>query len=247
METETGLRDEGVVNDVALQVQERPQAPQRSVNGRKKNKATTLPASLGSLRPASLPNISSIHSPPLNSATPRFAEAEMVRSSQVNGATPVPTSIEEEEEEEELDPREAEILRLVAASTPSHRAAWKKDSRAWQLFVSRQGRKFGDRSILEEDEDEDLSTTESSKDYPDDSDVDDETIGISESKSKRSTFCDISKLAYLLLICYYTIRWTMVILREPHCFFAPYTYQLQITNRVKSGCAIVQTQDIPFR
>jgi hypothetical protein len=50
-----------------------------------------------------------------------------------------------------LDPREAEILKLVAANTPSHRGAWKKDSRAWQLFVSRQSGKGQNESLIPEE------------------------------------------------------------------------------------------------
>jgi hypothetical protein len=55
-----------------------------------------------------------------------------------------------------LHPGDAEILRLVAANTPSHRGAWKKDSRAWQLFVRRnwdKGPQSGGQ-ILEESEDD---------------------------------------------------------------------------------------------
>jgi hypothetical protein len=60
------------------------------------------------------------------------------------------------EDPEPLDPREAEILKLVAADTPSHRGAWKKDSKAWQLFVRRQGGKGhqSDGLIPEETEDD---------------------------------------------------------------------------------------------
>lgn len=58
-----------------------------------------------------------------------------------------------EEEKNVTDPREAEILKLVAASTPSHRSAWKKDSSAWRTFVARQKAERNDRSsIPEEDE-----------------------------------------------------------------------------------------------
>jgi hypothetical protein len=47
-------------------------------------------------------------------------------------------------------------LKLVAADAPSHRGAWKKDSKAWQLFVRRQGGKGGHDGpfIPEEDEDD---------------------------------------------------------------------------------------------
>jgi len=46
-------------------------------------------------------------------------------------------------------------LKLVAADTPSHRGAWKKDSRAWQLFVSRQGGKGQSESLIPEETEDD--------------------------------------------------------------------------------------------
>lgn len=60
-------------------------------------------------------------------------------------------------DEEPLSPdsREAHILSLVAASVPSHRSAWKKDSKAWQVFIERRGRRsldLGPVSIEEEEE-----------------------------------------------------------------------------------------------
>ncbi|PCH41487.1 hypothetical protein WOLCODRAFT_163137 [Wolfiporia cocos MD-104 SS10] len=119
-----------------------------------------LPSSLSALRPASLPNFSS--SQPLASrdesvGRPRsaavreavVAEAE-TRQSRPNGHY-VP-----EEDDVPTDPREAEILRLVAASTPSHRSAWKRDSKAWKMFVDRQDKKNKDPgpAAIEEEEDD---------------------------------------------------------------------------------------------
>jgi hypothetical protein len=75
-----------------------------------------------------------------------------------------------------LDPREAEILKLVAADTPSHRGAWRKDSKAWQLFVSRQdGKGQGAGLIPEETEDDTLGKFK-----------DDESDGDSDSDLQRS-------------------------------------------------------------
>lgn len=119
-----------------------------------------LPASLSSLRPASLPNISAMRRPvPRDEPTDR-PRSQVVRESVVTTAdsnrSPVNGRFEQLDIEEEVtDPREAEILRLVAASTPSHRSAWKRNSRAWQLFVNRQSRKSKDPgpvAIEEEDE-----------------------------------------------------------------------------------------------
>ena len=36
--------------------------------------------------------------------------------------------------DEALTPRDQELARLVNVITPSHRNAWKKDSRSWKLF-----------------------------------------------------------------------------------------------------------------
>ena len=51
------------------------------------------------------------------------------------------------------DPQEEEILKLVAANTPSHRSAWKRNSKAWQLFVSRRRNGVPGALIPEEIED----------------------------------------------------------------------------------------------
>jgi len=56
---------------------------------------------------------------------------------------------------EPLNAVETEILNLVAASTPSHRGAWRKGSKAWQLFARSQDGKPADSIIPEETEDGD--------------------------------------------------------------------------------------------
>ncbi|EKM59832.1 uncharacterized protein PHACADRAFT_250564 [Phanerochaete carnosa HHB-10118-sp] len=121
-----------------------------------------LPSSLSSLRPASLPAPSamrriisldkadgtrlqnireSVLSPPGGSEDIKRRDvAEEVRD------------LQEEDEDENADPREAEILRLVAASMPSHRSAWRKDSSAWRTFVNRQKHDSKHKAIPEEDE-----------------------------------------------------------------------------------------------
>ncbi|KAH9938335.1 uncharacterized protein B0H18DRAFT_966708 [Fomitopsis serialis] len=114
-----------------------------------------LPSSLSSLRPSSLPNIQSMR-PPIT----RRVESDRPRSQakeQVGKADRVHTNGDKAEDEPPLSPdsREAHILNLVAASVPSHRSAWKKDSKAWQVFVERQGRRskeLGPVSIEEEEE-----------------------------------------------------------------------------------------------
>jgi hypothetical protein len=64
-----------------------------------------------------------------------------------------------------FDEREAEILKLVAANTPSHRGAWKKDSKAWETFVRRQSGRTSHPLIPEEgEEDDDVEDDEDSDD-----------------------------------------------------------------------------------
>ncbi|KZT72533.1 hypothetical protein DAEQUDRAFT_722686 [Daedalea quercina L-15889] len=116
-----------------------------------------LPSSLSSLRPSSLPNVQNTR-PPIT----RRTESDRPRDSQ--SAKDVSGKGEERHtngdnvgDDEPLSPdsREAHILSLVAASVPSHRSAWKKDSRAWQVFVERRGRRsmdLGPVSIEEEEE-----------------------------------------------------------------------------------------------
>ena len=99
-----------------------------------------LPASLSSLRPSSLP------APPST-----LRRQEIVSNPEIDAMEPVidlpndPTNQvntgKDEATSDDEDIHEAEIRKLVAADTPSHRGAWKKDSKAWKTFVRRQGRK----------------------------------------------------------------------------------------------------------
>lgn len=110
------------------------------------------------LRPASLPAFSNVRPSILREESADRTRAETVRdavlSAKAEGKRRAVNG-REEQVSEELDPREEEILRLVAASTPSHRNAWKRDSKAWQLFVSRQDPTLKARdvdAIVEEEE-----------------------------------------------------------------------------------------------
>ncbi|KAI9574313.1 hypothetical protein HD554DRAFT_2046213 [Boletus coccyginus] len=108
-----------------------------------------LPASLSSLRPKSLPPYSILHSK---------ATEEPTTSASNNGALPTiqPALLLQEarsEYPEQPDPQEEEILKLVAANTPSHRSAWKRNSKAWKLFVSRRRNGVPGALIPEETED----------------------------------------------------------------------------------------------
>lgn len=141
-----------------------------------------LPSSLSSLRPSSLPAPSAVR-PSRVLSTPEIAldSAKSTRSLQnspQDHAKQVKSDADDgaSDDSEPLDPREAEILRLVAADTPSHRGAWKKNTKAWQLFVRRQGGKGRDSGglIMEENEDDDSSRKFREEDTDDDdSDSDD--------------------------------------------------------------------------
>ncbi|TBU49005.1 hypothetical protein BD309DRAFT_852542 [Dichomitus squalens] len=114
-----------------------------------------LPPQLQSLRPASLPHPSAMRPPPVRHTTPPSAESaersralreslvgEKPRSEVVE--SPINVAPGRVIPDEPHDPREEEILKLVAASTPSHRSAWKKNSKAWQVFFSRRELKAGE-------------------------------------------------------------------------------------------------------
>ncbi|TFY54961.1 hypothetical protein EVJ58_g8549 [Rhodofomes roseus] len=114
-----------------------------------------LPSSLSSLRPSSLPNIQNMR-PPITRRVESDRPRTQVKDSP-GRAERARTNGDKPEDEPPLSPdsREAQILSLVAASVPSHRSAWKKDSKAWQVFVERQGRRskeLGPVSIEEEEE-----------------------------------------------------------------------------------------------
>ena len=121
-----------------------------------------LPASLSSLRPASLPAPSAMRRVvALDRPADDRSRAQAIRDAVLS--PPAEMDIkrrdvtedarELELEDEVVDAREAEILRLVAASMPSHRSAWKKDSSAWRTFVGRQKTSsYGRATIPEEDE-----------------------------------------------------------------------------------------------
>ncbi|KIP07675.1 hypothetical protein PHLGIDRAFT_127453 [Phlebiopsis gigantea 11061_1 CR5-6] len=119
-----------------------------------------LPTSLSSLRPASLPAPSAMRRVVAIDSIDDRARAQNVRDA-VLASLPEADSkrrdvdedvreFSEEADDEPTDVRETEILRLVAASMPSHRSAWKKDGAAWRTFVNRQ--KAQTRTIPEEDE-----------------------------------------------------------------------------------------------
>ena len=123
-----------------------------------------LPSSLSSLRPSSMPNIQSLRAP-----VTRRVESDRPRSHVSKDALREKARTNGDKGDEEPlspDSREAHILSLVAASVPSHRSAWKKDSKAWQVFVERRDRRsleLGPVSIEEEDESDEIPRHDSAR------------------------------------------------------------------------------------
>ncbi|KAH9179671.1 hypothetical protein EDB89DRAFT_1922530 [Lactarius sanguifluus] len=85
-----------------------------------------LPQSLQMLRPASLPATVALRAsdtpqskPSLRNEGPSFTTEESIVDNNDN-----------------LSQRDKELARMVNVITPSHRKAWKKDSRSWRLFFS---------------------------------------------------------------------------------------------------------------
>lgn len=119
-----------------LPFKEVPYIPRRRVRVRNSTSHVGLPTSLSSLRPTSLPAYASLRA--------QITKQNSTSRTQAPTSEQLPTeSIRHSIEAEAPDPQEQEILKLVAADTPSHRGAWKPNSRAWQLFVSRRGGKNG--------------------------------------------------------------------------------------------------------
>ena len=152
-----------------------------------------LPSSFSALRPESLPIPTSTRPPIPNGPTvddrPRseiVRESLLFAESKGRSVDEYVTTVDAAEDDEKTptDPREAEILRLVAASTPSHRSAWKKDSKAWQVFVARHGRgaKTVHNSIAEEEEDSAAESNNGRSGYYDESE--DDTSGLEDDLSK---------------------------------------------------------------
>ncbi|KAJ7872065.1 hypothetical protein B0H13DRAFT_2059786 [Mycena leptocephala] len=121
--------------------QPRSSQPRRSTR-RPPTDSTGLPESFKVLRPMSLPM-------PSNIIPPRRGPSPPVESSISEEDIGEEEEAEEEEVDEELDSRDQEILKLVAANTPSHRGRWKKDSAEWRTLVSR------DRNSSADDDEDD--------------------------------------------------------------------------------------------
>jgi len=102
-------------------------SPQR--HGRHRSGSHTgLPASLSSLWPTSLP---------AHSARRQRTGIANTRANGGSHRSASPISRSEMDHDEDVDQQEEEILKLVAAHTPSHRGAWKRNSKAWKTLMNR--------------------------------------------------------------------------------------------------------------
>ena len=115
------------------------QAVSRPLRPRKMRSQTNI-ETFSSIRPSSLPNPSHIR--------PMRGHPHVDSSSHV--MVPRPTTLTPDDSpsppvhgshRQVTSEQDAELLKLVAANTPSHRGAWTPNSRAWQTFTRRQDSK----------------------------------------------------------------------------------------------------------
>lgn len=59
-----------------------------------------------------------------------------------------------EQEVDSVDEKDEEILKLVAAHTPSHRSAWKRNGRGWKTFLSRHHVRGASGGLIDENQDD---------------------------------------------------------------------------------------------
>lgn len=139
------------------QLQEHVQAPERPA--RKRTNQSSLSQSFSNLRPTSLPVPSNMRTPVPQAeidSIPQLLRPAPGASSLHNRPTRRRSMEHLTDKEDEYDDREAAIRQLVAADIPSHRGAWKKNSKAWKTFSRRQDGKPNSRYgglIPEETED----------------------------------------------------------------------------------------------
>ncbi|KAG5639699.1 hypothetical protein H0H81_005882 [Sphagnurus paluster] len=137
-----------------LQLVEQPTAPVRPRKPRPPN-TDNLSSSFSGLRPTSLPAPSHVrpprsqHGSDLSSSSMMISLSKPVLLSQKNDQAST-----ENGDDSDHPTQDAEILKLVAANTPSHRGAWKPTGKAWQNFTRRQSESQETSAIPEEIEDD---------------------------------------------------------------------------------------------
>ncbi|KAG6850623.1 hypothetical protein H0H93_010815 [Arthromyces matolae] len=152
--------DQGSPGNATLQLVEQPAAAIRPRRQRPQN-TDTLSASFIGLRPTSLPTPSHVRPSRVIHGVSNSTMALSVpkpsplpASDGTDSSATAATSNAQSGGAHETLPPDPEILKLVAADTPSHRGAWNSDSKAWRTFVNRQPGPPDNAAILEEGEDE---------------------------------------------------------------------------------------------
>lgn len=147
---------QGSPGKATLQLVEQPFVPVRPRRQRPQN-VDNLSTSFSGLRPASLP-IPSLVRPSRNSlglSTPTLSLPRSSLPSQpASSVEDIPNSQMENSDEFRAPAPDPKMLELLAANTPSHRGAWKQESKAWQTFVKRRSERYDSEAILEEGEDD---------------------------------------------------------------------------------------------
>ncbi|EJD01144.1 uncharacterized protein FOMMEDRAFT_169318 [Fomitiporia mediterranea MF3/22] len=142
------------------EVPDRSQRPNRRQHDLKD---AGLPQSFAALRPSSLPAPSSIR-PPIRSQTgetqthPRLTSPRMQRGADSSRARDINRQASERRlSQEVLSPEQRDLLKRVAADSPSHRGLWRPGSDAWKIF-DRNGLQSSQDSTIAEEDEQDEST-----------------------------------------------------------------------------------------
>jgi hypothetical protein len=116
------------LDGLTLTLREPVDGPTRPFRQPRSSGGSALPQSLQSLRPTSLPATVALRASDLPQPQP---EATLRKN-----LIPPATSEDTSSADKALSPRDQELARLVNATTPSHRNAWKGDAQSWKLFGS---------------------------------------------------------------------------------------------------------------
>lgn len=135
---EENAEDSSDIRPSTLPLLEQPVS--RSLRPRKTRPQNNIEL-FASLRPSSLPNPSDFRpmrgQPHVDSSSQAMLPRSKVLPTLISGGLPSPPLHHGLSPKTTTD-HDAELLRLVAADTPSHRGAWTPNSKAWQTFTRRQ-------------------------------------------------------------------------------------------------------------
>ncbi|KIK29049.1 hypothetical protein PISMIDRAFT_672442 [Pisolithus microcarpus 441] len=160
-EVESGEREVPEATQVPWLVDSAPTSPshERNHSGSRDGRPTS-----SSLWPASLP-VRSIALVRMNGDV----DGSSVHTNSVRDAVPPLTPSEEQKTEDDVDPEEEDILKLVAAYTPSHRSAWKRRGKTWKALMGSSYLKGVPGALIPKENEDDSERTPNETD---DSDLD---------------------------------------------------------------------------